>query len=775
MTLSSPANAHCVDVAPVLKVTFGLLNGDTVEGLLHEFGPEKAELLLDAGTAKAQTIAVRRIAYIGFQRTAHGADLPGGGTESYKVHLVGGAVFEVSLVPGSWRNGAGFYATPRDPGPYAELFFYNHGVRAHEKDLPLGAMLVRLGALHPDALDHAVIAQHSGRSTPIGQILVEKLKVTEEDVARAIALQHERKQRIGEVLTEEGLATREDIEAALLEQRRRKGKRLGEVLVDMHIVTEQTLAKTLAKKFDLPFVTFSDYPPDASLAAEIPPHVAQKHGILPLERRGETLVVAISDPLALDTTALTELHPNRTIELVMTTPSALKERLDDWLGNSPRVPTSAGGAELEMLLKRLADEHETDLPRIESAREASVEELLEQLVLEAVRAGATHIHVESEASARGVVRFRTSAGCQIVNALPETSLLAFIRHVQAQAHLDASERDVPQQGAFSLTTRHGMHELSVSLIPVAPSGVDLVLAFTQSSRPRLSISELGFTPGTLRAFQRLIEQPAGLVLFVGPLGSGRTTAMHAALAALDNSRLKIWAADDEPPLNLELGPTSASRIRQLQVKPQFGFGFSSALRCLLRADADVILIGELDDPETARVALDGVHAGRRVFSALNAHWAVQGLSRLLDMPLDSHAIGGSLRGVLAQRLVRRLCSECRQSSAATLSERDELARACRSVQIDSLLNWIFEPDLVFWHSRGCKACNGSGYSGKMALHELLIIDGELSHAIANRAPSAQLREIAQRSGMTTLLQDGIAKALAGFTDLKQVLAAVHAQ
>jgi type II secretory ATPase GspE/PulE/Tfp pilus assembly ATPase PilB-like protein len=357
-----------------------------------------------------------------------------------------------------------------------------------------------------------------------------------------------------------------------------------------------------------------------------------------------------------------------------------------------------------------------------------------------------------------------------VNALPAGRVEALLHHVAEIAQLDVKERDIPQHGMLSLPAAQGVYQLSASLIPLAGGGLDLVLGFQNEAQQALTLEELGFTPGTLRAFQRLLEQPAGLVLFTGPMGSGRTTSMHAALASFDGSRLKIWAAEEAPShQSLE---QAGLQIRQLQVKPHLGFGFSSALRCLLRADADVILVGELDDRETARVALDGVHAGRRILSTLNARSAFEGMARLLEMSLDAHAIGQSLRGVLAQRLVRRLCAECRQAVPATLNERDELARACRSVQVDSLLRWVFEPDLAFWQRRGCKMCQGSGYDGYMALHELLVVDSQLARAIAERAPVTTLRELAYRSGMTTLLQDGIAKALAGMTDLSQVLNAL---
>jgi type II secretory ATPase GspE/PulE/Tfp pilus assembly ATPase PilB-like protein len=782
MTLPSAAPSPARDKRAAQHVTIGFLQGKLAEGRLAEgrlaeFSPDLTELSLETLDGGRETIPVRQVAYIGFHRDPFDLldeDLPG--ALDYKVHLHGGGVFPVLVVPGSWQSASGFFGLPRGAGTFRELFFFNHSVLAKERDEPIGTMLIKQGAIHPDALSHALSAQNTGRATPIGQILVEKLKVSEEDVARAIALQQERKQRIGEVLTEEGLATAEDVEAALLEQKKRKGKRLGEVLIDLNIVTEQTLQKTLAKKFDLRFVNCSEYPAAPELMSEVSAEIAEKYGILPIELRDDKLVLAIADPLALDGVHLAARGATHAIELVMTTPAALRAGLDAMLGHVNAPPPSTHGAELDSLLKSLAEEHPfDDLPRVGRvtptlAPELPVPDAFEQLVQDAARRNASHIHLESDGAGHALLRFRSEGVCEVIDTLPAGRIEAMLRHAEELAQLSALERDVPQQGTLSLQTASGPYELSVSSVPLAPSGTDLVLAFVQDSRQLLTLDELGFAPGALRALQRSLEQPSGLILFTGPMGSGRTTSMHAALASLDADRLKLWVADDD------LAPFGAhgsdTRIRQLQVKPHLGLGFASALRCLLRADADVVLLGELDDAETARIALDAVHAGRRILSAINARSAIEGLARLLDVALDARAVGDSLRAVVSQRLVRRLCPECREAAPATLAERDGLSRACRNVQVESLLRWVFEPDLVFWRKRGCKACGSSGYAGQIALFELLVVDPELARAVASRTSVRELHELAVRNGATSLLQDGIAKALAGMTDLEQVLGAL---
>jgi type II secretory ATPase GspE/PulE/Tfp pilus assembly ATPase PilB-like protein len=774
MTVSSAAPSPARDKRAAQHVTIGFLRGKVVEGRLAEFSPELSELSLETLEGGRDTITVRQVAYIGFHRDPFDLldeDLPG--ALDYKVHLHGGSVFPVLLVPGSWASSSGFFGLPRGAGTYRELFFFNHGVLAKERDEPIGTMLIKQGALHPDALNHALSTQNTGRATPIGQILVETFKVSEQDVARAVQLQQERKQRIGEVLTDEGLATAADVEAALVEQKKRKGKRLGEVLVDLNIVTEQTLLKTLARKFDLRFVNCSDYAPAPELMTEISAEIAEKYGILPIEIRNGKLVLAIADPLALDGVHLAARHD---IELVMTTPAALRAALNAVLGRVSAPTPSTHGAELDSLLKSLADEHPlSDLPHVHKetptlAPELPVPDTFEALVQEAARRNTSHIHLETDGAGHALLRFRREGVCEIVDSIPAARVEAVLRHAEELAQLSALERDVPQQGTLSLQTKSGAYELSVSSIPLAPSGTDLVLTFARDSRQLLPLDELGFSPGALRTLQRALEHPSGLILFTGPMGSGRTTSMHAALASLDATRSKLWVADDKlAPFGAQLADT---RIRHLQVKPHVGFGFSSALRCLLRADADVILLGELDDPETARIALDAVHAGRRILSAINARSAMEGLARLLDIARDARAVGDSLRAIVSQRLVRRLCTECREASPATLAERDELSRACRNVQVDSLLRWVFEPNLTFWRKRGCKACGGSGHAGHLALYELLVVDPELARAIATRTSLRELHDLALRNGATTLLQDGIAKVLAGTTDLEQVLGAL---
>lgn len=285
--------------APEGSVTLGLLDGRTKTGQLTSFAPDASDIALEVGGLTREIVPAAGVAYVAFHHATNDPMLgPESGAEPYRIHAVGGTTFPVLARP-TRGSAFGFRAVPRDAkSPYAEFYFYSHGVRAREKDQPLGVMLVKSGAIHPDALEHAVVAQRTERAVPIGKILIDTLQIAEADVMRTIALQKTTNQRIGELLIKQGLATPKQIEEALAEQRRRRSRRLGETLLDLNIVSEETLARTLARKFDLVFFDLDATPPDPVAVAEVSRDIIERHGILPVRKTEHTLVVAISDPLS---------------------------------------------------------------------------------------------------------------------------------------------------------------------------------------------------------------------------------------------------------------------------------------------------------------------------------------------------------------------------------------------------------------------------------------------------------------------------------------------
>ncbi|HEY8942660.1 MAG TPA: ATPase, T2SS/T4P/T4SS family, partial [Polyangiaceae bacterium] len=651
---------------------------------------------------------------------------------------------------------------------FREIYFYSHAVRWRERDEPIGAMLVNAGAIHPEALEHAISAQKAHQNTPIGKLLVEALSVSESDLARAVSLQKQSNHRIGDLLIEEGLASREQIERAVAEQQRRKSKRIGEVLLDMNIVSEETLARTLARKFELRFVDLDANPPNPEALREVPKEVIARYGILPIEKSGRGLVVAISDPLALEGIDELRFVADRRLEEVLATPSALKRRIDEFLRGST-APAQIEDTEIDLVLKRLGDtpavveEEQSDVAGVDDPTDSAVVALVNQLIADAYRRGASDIHIEPNGKERDtMIRYRVDGECVAVQNVPARHRNAIVARIKILARLDIAERRKPQDGKLRFRLNDREIELRVATIPTVNGNEDVVMRVLAASKP-IPIGELELSRRNLTELDRIIHQPYGLILCVGPTGSGKTTTLHSLLGSINTVDTKIWTAED--PVEI-----TQPGLRQVQVNARIGLTFAQAMRAFLRADPDVIMVGEMRDTETASTGIEASLTGHLVFSTLHTNSAPETVVRLLDMGLDPFSFADALLGVLAQRLARRLCKQCKQRHAASPEDKRALLDAYGAEEYEEDFGGRDGNPPWIWIARGCDACGGSGYKGRLGLHELLIADEDIKAAIFQRSPVSELRRLARAQGMKTLAQDGIIKALRGDTDLKQVLA-----
>ena len=747
-------------------VTLGMLDGSTKTGSLMRFSPRLTELALDC-SGGPQLIAAEQIAFIAVHRPpTERLNALGPGATAYKIHVTGHRSFAVEMRVPDGPTPIGFMAYPRElDGPYKQLFFYRHGVAAREKDEPIGEMLVSAGVVRPEQLADAIERQRDGRTTPIGQILVELRKVTLDDVERAAATQARRKLRIGEVLVEAGLVTTADIDLALAEQRRRKGKRLGEVLVEMKLVSEEMLTRTLARKFDLPFVDLDACALDDAVAATMPRELIAKLGILPIGADENGIVVANSDPLAFDATDVLRFHTKRRVDEVLVMPSQLARAIADYLQRTEAsAEASMSRAELGQILEQLAsggaDVDDDAAATSANENDSAIVNLVNKIILDALRAGASDIHIEPNGRERPtLVRFRVDGECAAYEEIPAPHRASVVARVKIMARLDISERRKPQDGKIRFKMADRNLELRVATIPTSSGDEDVVMRILAGSKP-LPLTALRLSERNLTELTRLIARPYGLVLCVGPTGSGKTTTLHSALGAINTTDTKIWTAED--PVEI-----TQPGLRQVQVNPKIGFTFAHAMRSFLRADPDVIMIGEMRDEETASTAVEASLTGHLVLSTLHTNSAPETITRLLDMGLDPFSFGDALLGVLAQRLARALCA-CKTRRRATSEEWDLFAATYGDGFAED--NAVTPETFEVWTKQGCTACGGTGYKGRVALHELLVSSDALPHAIARRAPVEEIRRLARTQGMKTLAQDGVAKSLAGLTDLAQVLA-----
>jgi type II secretory ATPase GspE/PulE/Tfp pilus assembly ATPase PilB-like protein len=751
-------------------VTVALIEGRSLAGELTRFSPMSADLTLASGASSAPktTIPAERIAYVAFHRSdADPPASPNSKRGTVKVTVAGGATFHIASAEPEAPGPTGFYALPADAqSPFREIFFYHHGVKRRELDEPIGELLVLDGRVDRPSLIKGLKAQSEQQRTPIGQILIEHKRIDQASLERATDLQKRRGTRLGEVLIEAGLATVQDVEFALAEQRQRGGKRIGQILVEMKLVSETDLARTLAKKFHLPFVDLDTCVVNGAAIPELPRDFIRKHQLLPLESDTRTLTVAIGDPLAIDTIDAARMHSGKQILEVVVVPSQLEKHISTRLADlAPEKVTT----EVDTILKGLAADEiravaESE-PEASSLNESdnAIIKLANQMVIDAYKRGASDIHIEPNGRDRAtVIRFRIDGDCVAYQEVPSTYRMPLVARFKIMATLDIAERRKPQDGKIRFRFGDQAIELRVATIPTVNNNEDIVLRILAAQKP-LPLESMNMSTRNLTELRKLIEKPYGLILCVGPTGSGKTTTLHSALGAINTVDLKIWTAED--PVEI-----TQAGLRQVQVNPKIGFTFAHAMRSFLRADPDVIMVGEMRDEETAGTAIEASLTGHLVFSTLHTNSAPETVTRLIDMGLDPFSFADALLGVLAQRLARTLCKQCRQPYTADEAEVQELRTAYGAARFQELVQPREAGGLKLWRAAGCSACGGSGYKGRTALHELLVADDALKRAIQKKAPVDDIRAIAGNGGMQTLLQDGVEKVLSGQTDLKQVLA-----
>ena len=758
------------------KVTLGLIDGHVHEGRIKGFLPQMPDVTLESartevpsGEPARSLFPAERVAYIAFylEQEEPPAKRPSIGRRRLRIHLPRGKSFVVEADLASASNPLGFYSTPSEEGsPYREIFFYAHGVNAKETDEQFGAMLVQGGLAKSSDIARGLEAQKTARPT-LGQILVEQKEIDAEAVEHAAALQQRKRLRLGELLVQAGLITGDVLDKALSEQKKRGGKRIGEILVEMKILTEQDLGSTLAGKFHLPFVNLDEYPINPVAASEVDRKAIEKYCVLPIDTDSRTLTLAIHDPLATDMLDAIRLQTKKRVAEVVAIRSQVQHFVTAYLQREE--VKAAPPSEMDAILRELAAEdlsgaaEQTQSEADEAnASDSAVIKLVNQIIIDAYRRGASDIHIEPNGKERTtVVRFRIDGDCVAYQEVPASFRNPLVARLKIMARLDIAERRKPQDGKIRFQVKDQAIELRVATIPTVNQNEDVVLRILAASKP-LPLESMALSERNLRELKQLAEKPYGLVLCVGPTGSGKTTTLHSLLGQINTIDRKIWTAED--PVEI-----TQHGLRQVQVQPKIGLDFATAMRAFLRADPDVIMVGEMRDEETAGTAIEASLTGHLVVSTLHTNSAPETITRLIDMGLDPFSFADALLGILAQRLARGLCKECRQQYAGSREEYEEVSRAYAP---DERVKKVgpFGAAFKLWRGIGCDVCEKSGYKRRLGVHELLVATDPVKRAIQKKSTVDEIRKIALEEGMTTLLQDGVQKAMAGLTDMKQVLA-----
>ena len=565
------------------------------------------------------------------------------------------------------------------------------------------------------------------------------------------ARQVRRRLRLGEVLVSEGLTTEAEIHVALSQQKQQKGKRLGEVLVELGMVDESAIARVLANRLGLPFIDLDSTDIESDALTEIPARVIREHQVFPIRVDTESLTVAMGDPLSSEAIDAVRFTCKKRVVEVVATPTQLKVYIAD------RLSTQESSEDFETYLRSLGG---SGVAGDAEGEDDDVIKLVNRFIVDAVRDRASDIHVEPYGDKQDLtVRFRVDGQLRNYRRIPSEYRERIVARMKIMARLNIAERRLPQDGKMRFKLGEREIELRMVTVPTAGENEDVVLRIL-GAFGALPLSEMRLSPDNLQAVEALVRRPYGLMLAVGPTGSGKTTTLHSMLAQINDVKKKIWTVED--PVEI-----TQPGLRQLQVQPQIGLTFASAMRSFLRADPDIIMVGEMRDEETAHLGIQASLTGHMVLSTLHTNTAPETVTRLIDMGMEPFSFSDALLGILSQRLARQLCGKCKVEYDATPDETDEFSRY---IGADSVERAMSGGALKLWRADGCVECEKTGYRGRLALHELLVNNDEIRAAIQRKATTGEIRDLAQQAGMQTLLQDGVVKCLQGHTDLKQVLA-----
>jgi type IV pilus assembly protein PilB len=561
--------------------------------------------------------------------------------------------------------------------------------------------------------------------------------------------------RFADLLISDGLITQAEFDRALAEQKR-TGEKLGEILVGLGLITEDQLVHFLSRHYGIPEVAFP-----AKIAPEIikliPSRIARKYGVVPIGRTLGSVTLAIGDPTNLS--ALDDVAFMTSLKVVATIapPSTIRRAIERYYGHASASPTiadvlsevEAEAAEIEFIEGQQAN-GQVDLDALRSsADEVPIVRLVNSILLDAMKRGASDIHIDPGDGTLGI-RYRVDGILHEVMAPPKRVEPALVSRLKIMANLDISERRLPQDGRIKLRQASREIDFRVSVLP-SVFGESVVLRILDKQALKADLTQLGFEPTALEQFQKSIQCPHGLIVITGPTGSGKTTTLYSALNTINSKERNIVTVED--PVEYELPGAT-----QVQVSDEIGRTFAAALRSFLRHDPDVILVGEMRDQETAQIAVRAALTGHLVLSTLHTNSAAESISRLTDMGVPPFLLSSSLRLVVAQRLARRVCQECREPYEADEQVLIPYGHAPLGVGRCTL-----------YKGRGCEACHFTGMKGRVALYEVLPATPEIRSLILNSTFIHEIQDVAAKQGMKTLREAGLLKVLEGVTTVEEVL------
>lgn len=568
--------------------------------------------------------------------------------------------------------------------------------------------------------------------------------------------------RLGDILIKEDIITLDQLKSAIEEQRR-TGKRLGEALLSLGYINEYQLVEFLSKQFGVPAVNLDEFEVSLDAIKTVPRDTALKYNLIPINKTGSTLVLAMSDPSNIFAVDDLKFATGNNIEVVVASERAIKKAIDFYYGTEEQWENKGkdrepDGHDIDQMMHALEDyvvelgqESSMDDMDLERAsEEAPVVKLVNHILFDSVRKGASDIHIEPyEKDYR--IRYRIDGVLYDVMHPPAQLKNAVSSRVKIMSNLDIAERRLPQDGRIKV--RIGKDRTMEYRVSVCPTifGEKIVLRLLDKESLQLDLTKLGFEESQLEEFKKAIYKPYGMVLITGPTGSGKTTTLYSSLIDLNKPGVNICTAEDPVEYSLP-------GINQLQIHEAIGLTFSAALRAFLRQDPDIILVGEIRDYETAEIAIKAALTGHLVLSTLHTNDAPSTVTRLLNMGVEPFLVTASVNAIVAQRLIRKVCLDCKSEVEVNPQVLIDLGVPPKEVSEYRVFSGV-----------GCKTCNQTGYKGRIAVHELMVMTDELKEFILSGASALDLKREAMRQGMLTLRQSALRKLKRGITTIEEVV------
>ena len=789
------------------KVTIGLMDGRTVDGMLLGFSPIMKKLHFTPASSDVeldQPLHSDDVVYIGlhvdpeYERPKRQQNM-----DELRVVTVNQDEFAVYAAP-VLSHSPGFFAVPQDENSHFErFFFYEHGVRYQEspqrlgdllidqdilgvdeldqalelqsKEITLGEVLkaqgkvseedishaleqqeeqhVRLGDLlleedlvTEDDLDEALQIQQQVRNRPIGDILQESGKVEADQLEQALEIQNSRKMRLGEILIEAGLISDEDLQYAL-EQQKARGKRIGEVLLECGLVSEDQLLSALAGKFRLPAVDLDEYAINPFAADSIERELIDKYGIFPIDEDEHSLTIALADPMGLEAYDRICFQTGKKVHEVMAKPSQVKRCIDEFL-KEDRLDE-------ELSSEFLHDDADDDEPvneteMVQAAEDAPIVKLVNRIIRNGLNQKASDIHILPQAK-KITLAYRLNGQLIEENSLEFGIRKQIAARIKILCGMDIAEQRLPQDGRLLLREGKKKYEFRVSCIPNA-FGESFVLRVLNKDAA-VDLDKIGLRPDDMQTLSVMARKPYGLILVTGPTGSGKSTTLFAVLQSISHLPAHILTIED--PVESEIPGAN-----QIQVNQKIGMTFARVLRNVLRHDPDVIMIGEMRDPETAEIGVEAALTGHLMFSTLHTNSAVDTIIRLNDLGIPNYLLAPSLLGVISQNLLKTLCKECR----AELDAGDTAFQVVEDLGFD-------RPERLY-RAVGCDQCNQTGYAGRVMSYEFLVVDEKVRQAIHDGKTGQDLQQVAVASGMRPKAESALQMAADGVIDYNDFIYSV---